>query len=110
MRELHQADVGVVHRVLSAGSGGSACRAKLRGVVWESRPRLVVRVVAVQLDHVDPPHRITTAELAEQLSPTLTRLGINRKILEALVGIQARRFWDVGFQPSDAATMAAELC
>ena len=65
-------------------------------------------VAIVGVEHVDPPHRITTAELAEQLSPTLTRLGINRTILEALVGIQARRFWDEGMQPSDAATLAAQ--
>jgi 3-oxoacyl-[acyl-carrier-protein] synthase III len=69
---------------------------------------LFENVSIVGVDHVDPPHRITTSELADQLSSTLTRLGINRKILEALVGIQARRFWDVGIQPSDAATMAAE--
>jgi 3-oxoacyl-[acyl-carrier-protein] synthase-3 len=69
---------------------------------------LFKNVAIVGVEHVDPPHRITTAELADQLSPTLIRLGINQKILEALVGIQARRFWDVGIQPSDAATMAAE--
>ena len=69
---------------------------------------LFENVAIVGVEHVDPPHRVTTAELADQLSPTLSRLGINRKILEALVGIQARRFWDVGFQPSDAATMAAQ--
>ena len=69
---------------------------------------LFENVAIVGVEHVDPPHRITTAELADQLSPTLIRLGINRSILEALVGIQARRFWDVGIQPSDAATMAAE--
>jgi 3-oxoacyl-[acyl-carrier-protein] synthase-3 len=69
---------------------------------------LFENVAIVGVEHVDPPHRVTTAELADQLSPTLSRLGINRKILEALVGIQARRFWDAGFQPSDAATMAAQ--
>jgi len=69
---------------------------------------LFENVAIVGVEHVDAPHRITTAELADQLSPTLIRLGINQKILEALVGIQARRFWDVGFQPSDAATLAAE--
>ena len=58
--------------------------------------------------HYDAPHRITSAELDEQLMPTLDRLDIRPGMLEALAGISARRFWDPGVEPSEVASMAAE--
>jgi 3-oxoacyl-[acyl-carrier-protein] synthase-3 len=46
--------------------------------------------------------------LEAQIQATLKRLGLPLGLLKGLSGIQSRRFWDVGVQPSDAATMAAE--
>ncbi len=62
------------------------------------------------LAHVDAPHRTTSEEICERLGPTLSRMGMGSDLLESASGITARRFWDVGFQPSDAATLAAEKC
>lgn len=62
------------------------------------------------LAHVDAPHRVTSEALCERLEPTLSRMGMGSDLLESASGIVARRFWDVGFQPSQAATLAAEKC
>ena len=59
--------------------------------------------------HLDAPHRITSAELDEQLMPTMERLGMKPGMLEGLAGITARRFWDPGVQPSEVAAEAAEI-
>lgn len=61
------------------------------------------------LAHIDAPHRIPSAELGQQLSPTLMRLGLHPDMLEHLSGIVARRFWDVDTQPSQVAARAGEL-
>ena len=66
-----------------------------------------VSIASVQ--HLDAPHRITSAELDEQLMPSMERLGMMPGMLEGLAGITARRFWDPGVQPSDVAAEAAEL-
>lgn len=58
--------------------------------------------------HVDAPHRITSAALSDRLAPALTRLGMRMDVLETASGIVARRYWDEGVQPSQAATWAAE--
>jgi 3-oxoacyl-[acyl-carrier-protein] synthase-3 len=58
--------------------------------------------------HVDAPHRVTSAEIQERLAETMERLGVKSDLLESLVGIRERRYWDEGFQPSDAATLAAQ--
>jgi len=58
--------------------------------------------------HVDAPHRVSSAEVEARLDPTMRRLGIPKGLLEGLSGIVARRVWDPGVQPSDAATLAAE--
>ncbi len=64
-------------------------------------------VVIKSVAHVEPPHRITSEEVAERLSPTLKRLGVPGNPLIDLAGIMERRFWDEGMQPSDGATLAA---
>jgi 3-oxoacyl-[acyl-carrier-protein] synthase III len=51
---------------------------------------------------------ITSAEIESQLSATLDRIGIKPGIIEGLSGIRERRFWDIGQQASDVATLAAE--
>ncbi len=65
-------------------------------------------VVIQAITAIEPPIRVTSRELSERLLPTLERLGIRRELLEELSGIVARRFWNKGTLPSDAATLAAE--
>ncbi len=65
-------------------------------------------VAIVGVAHVDAPHRVTTAELEAPLAETYARMGLPQRFLEPLTGVRARRFWDVGTMPSDAAALAAE--
>ncbi len=65
-------------------------------------------VSILSLAHVDAPHRVTSAELCEQLSPVMNRLGLRPDLLAGASGIIARRYWDTGVQPSQAATWAAQ--
>jgi 3-oxoacyl-[acyl-carrier-protein] synthase III len=65
-------------------------------------------VVIQSLATVEPPIRVTSKEIELQLKPTLDRLGVRDDLLEDVSGIAARRFWEKGTQPSDAATLAAE--
>lgn len=65
-------------------------------------------VVIAALASVDAPHRVASAELEEQLSAHLSRLGLLPGTLTALSGIEARRFFDIETMPSDAATLAAQ--
>ncbi len=65
-----------------------------------------VSILAVA--HVDAPHRISSAAIDDRLAPAFARLGVQPGLLASLSGINARRFWDEGVQPSDAATLAAE--
>jgi 3-oxoacyl-[acyl-carrier-protein] synthase-3 len=54
-----------------------------------------------------PPTVITTDSLERMLARTYAGLGLRPGFLELLTGIQARRFWEDGVRPSDAATRAA---
>ena len=65
-------------------------------------------VSILSLAHIDAPHRITSAELTRQFAQTLQRLGVPSEVLEHATGIEARRYWDMGVQPSEAAALAAE--
>lgn len=65
-------------------------------------------VSVASVAHVDAPHRVSSRELEERLSPLLKRLGIAPGIIASLSGVQERRFWDEGVMPSDAAAMAGE--
>jgi 3-oxoacyl-[acyl-carrier-protein] synthase-3 len=69
---------------------------------------LFKNVVIQSLAAIEPPVKVTSKEISERLGPTLTRLGVRPNLLEEISGIGARRFWENGTQPSDAATMAAE--
>lgn len=69
---------------------------------------LFENVAIAGLAHVVPPNRISSSELCKRLEPALKKMGAPLNILEDLTGIVARRFWDDGTQPSDAAFMAAE--
>lgn len=65
-------------------------------------------VVIQSLTAVDPPIRVTSIDIEKQLKATFERLGIRDNLLEEVSGIGARRFWEEGTLPSDAATLAAE--
>ncbi len=65
-------------------------------------------VVIQSLTAIDPPIRVTSIEIEKQLQATFNRLGIRDNLLEEVSGIGARRFWESGTLPSDAATLAAE--
>ena len=61
------------------------------------------------VSHVDGADRVTSAELETKLAEPMRRLGLQPGFLEGVTGIRARRMWGVEFQPSQAATAAAEL-
>lgn len=63
-------------------------------------------VSVASVAYVDAPHRVTSRELEERLSPLLRRLGLAPGVIASLSGVQARRFWDEGVQPSDVAAQA----
>jgi 3-oxoacyl-[acyl-carrier-protein] synthase-3 len=65
-------------------------------------------VSVLSVAHVDAPHRITSAEIEEQLAPTMDRLGIRPDLLRSLSGIMERRVWDEGTMPSEVAAKAGE--
>ena len=60
-----------------------------------------------RVEHVDAPVRVTSRELEERMGTALRRLKVPFGMLESLTGIVARRVWENGQQPSDAATLAA---
>ena len=72
------------------------------------KPMKFNNVVIQSLTAIDPPISVTSIEIEEQLKATFDRLGIRDNLLEDVSGIGARRFWENGTQPSDAATLAAE--
>ena len=61
----------------------------------------------VGLAHVEAPNRVPSEQFEARLAPTFERLGIPPGMLVHVAGITARRWWDEGVQPSDAATLAA---
>ncbi len=65
-------------------------------------------VVIQSLTAIDPPILVTSDNIEKQLQVTFDRLGIRDNLLEDVSGIGARRFWENGTLPSDAATLAAE--
>lgn len=65
-------------------------------------------VVIKSVAHIEPPHRVTSEEVAERLAPTFKKLRVPGNPLIDLAGIMERRFWDEGMMPSDGATLAAK--
>ena len=64
-------------------------------------------VSILSVTSVDATHRLSSEEIEERLSPTLSKLGVPKGTLEQLTGIKARRVFDVDTMPSEGATMAA---
>lgn len=60
------------------------------------------------VENVDAPVIITSEEIDAQLADDYHRLGAVPGLLKNLAGIEERRFWEEGTQPSDAAALAAE--
>jgi len=65
-------------------------------------------VAIASVAHVDAPNRVSSAEIVARLLPSMERLGVRTDLLEGVAGIDARRVWDEGMVPSDAAALAAE--
>jgi len=65
-------------------------------------------VVIKSVASIDAPHTVTSEEIGERLEPTFRKLRMRGNPLIDVAGIEERRFWDHGVQPSDAATLAAE--
>lgn len=65
-------------------------------------------VALLGVAHAEPPHRVTSEAIEDRLSPMRERLGLPAGMLKSLTGVLARRMWDEGTQPSEAATFAAE--
>jgi acyl-CoA:acyl-CoA alkyltransferase len=65
-------------------------------------------VAIASVAHVDAPNRLPSADIEARLRPSMERLGLRTDLLEGVAGIDARRIWDEGMFPSDAATLAAE--
>jgi len=59
--------------------------------------------------HVDASIRVPSRDLEARLAPTLERLGMRSDLIRDLSGINERRFWEDGVQPSDVAARAGEL-
>jgi 3-oxoacyl-[acyl-carrier-protein] synthase III len=56
--------------------------------------------------HELPPVEVTSAQLEARLDPVYERLKLPVGRLELMSGIKARRFWNPGTRPSEAAAMA----
>jgi 3-oxoacyl-[acyl-carrier-protein] synthase-3 len=63
-------------------------------------------VMIESVEYILGPQRVTSSDLEERISDTLARLGIRPGLLEAISGIRERRFWELGTQPSEIATLA----
>jgi len=55
-----------------------------------------------------PPNVVTSEDLEERLEPVYDRLHIQKGQLEAITGIQERRYWDTGFPMREGAVRAGK--
>ena len=55
---------------------------------------------------VDAPQMLTSQEIESMVSAAMERAGLPRGLIYQLTGIKARRLWEEGQMPSDAATLA----
>ncbi|MFU8802523.1 MAG: 3-oxoacyl-ACP synthase III [Bradymonadaceae bacterium] len=63
-------------------------------------------VCVLGLGRVDAPQAITSSALEDRLGPALEKARMQRGLLYGLTGIEERRFWDEGVQPSTVAARA----
>ena len=59
--------------------------------------------------HADAPERVPTEAIEDRISATTRRLRIPNQFLSRVTGVHARRFWEPGTQPSEAASQAGAL-
>ena len=64
------------------------------------------QVSIAALTHVDAPHRLSSQALEARLEEPMRRLSMSPGVLEQVAGIKARRLWDLGTLPSEAASLA----
>lgn len=64
-------------------------------------------VAIAGLAYAEAPHRVPSTQFEDELADTFARLEVRPDVLRSLAGIEARRWWDPGTKPSDAATLAA---
>jgi 3-oxoacyl-[acyl-carrier-protein] synthase-3 len=55
-----------------------------------------------------PDTTVTTASIERMLSQLYRRVGLADGFVETMTGVRARRFWDEGMTPSEAATRVSE--
>lgn len=67
---------------------------------------LFENVAMAGLAHVDAPHRISSTSFEDRLAETFARVGLRPDVLRTLAGIEARRWWDEGVEPDEAAALA----
>lgn len=66
---------------------------------------MLFKNVAIEwIAHEDAPYSVTSDELEDQISDTMTRLGIERGRIEGPTGIKSRRYYAPGEKPSEIAT------
>ena len=66
---------------------------------------MLFKDVAIEwIAHEEAPYSVTSDELEDRISETMTRLGIERGRIEAPTGIKSRRYYAPGEKPSDIAT------
>jgi 3-oxoacyl-[acyl-carrier-protein] synthase III len=68
------------------------------------------RVRIERLAAVEAPDEIKSVEVESDLDPVYKRLGIPPHCLQALTGIEARRFWPAGREVAQGGVEAAEAC
>ena len=59
--------------------------------------------------HIEPSITIESIDIGKRIEQNLKKFGLPIDIIQARTGIQSRRYWDEGVQPSDVATEAARL-
>lgn len=64
------------------------------------------RVSLLSVAYADAPDRVSTEQIEDKLEPVFKRLGIPQNFLSRVTGVHARRFWEHGTRPSQAATLA----
>lgn len=66
------------------------------------------RVSISGLAYAMPPKVLTSAQIEADLASVYDKIGLHAGRLELMTGIKSRRYWPLGFKPSDAAVLAGQ--
>ena len=66
------------------------------------------RTVIDSIGYELPPNVVTSDDLEDRMDPLYQALRFPKGQLEALTGIQERRFWDSGFKMAEGAILAGQ--